>query len=73
VLIPLAAVAEHGQLQTVYVVGENRIAILRYVTLGPSGPGQSDSREVLSGLSAGETVVSTPAGRDLAGKRIEVR
>lgn len=70
VLIPQSAVIERGQLQTVYVVGENNIAMLRYVTLGAA---QQDSREVLSGLSAGETVVATPAGRDLAGKRIEVR
>jgi hypothetical protein len=40
------------------------------VTLGPE---QRQGREVLSGLSAGETVVAAPAGRDLAGKRIEVQ
>ena len=70
VFIPQAAVTEHGQLQTVYVVGENGIATLRYITLGSEQP---LGREVLSGLNAGETVVSAPAGRDLAGKRIEVR
>jgi RND family efflux transporter MFP subunit len=70
VLIPQSAVTERGQLQTVYVVGENGIATLRYVTLGPEQP---QGREVLSGLSAGETVVAAPGGRDLAGKRIEVR
>jgi RND family efflux transporter MFP subunit len=69
-LIPQAAVTERGQMQTVYVVGENSIAMLRYVTLGAA---QQDRREVLSGLNPGETVVAAPAGRDLAGKRIEVR
>jgi RND family efflux transporter MFP subunit len=70
VLVPASAVTERGQLQTVYVVGDNGIATLRYVTLGLS---QANGREVLSGVSAGETVVAAPAGRDLAGKRIEVR
>jgi len=70
VFIPQSAVTEHGQLQTVYVVGDNGIAALRYVTLGPE---QLQGREVLSGLSAGETVVAAPAARDLAGKRIEVQ
>jgi RND family efflux transporter MFP subunit len=76
VFIPSSAVTEHGQIQTVYVVGDNGIAALRYVTLGstpPAGPAQTNSREVLSGLSAGEIVVAAPAGLDLAGKRIEVR
>jgi RND family efflux transporter MFP subunit len=70
VLVPQSAVTERGQLQTVYVVGENRIAMLRYVTLGGA---QQDSREVLSGLNSGEIVVAAPGGRDLAGKRIEVQ
>jgi RND family efflux transporter MFP subunit len=70
VVLPQSAVAERGQLQTVYVVGDNNIAVLRYVTLGAA---QADGREVLSGLSAGETVVAEPGGRELAGKRIEVR
>lgn len=70
VVLPQSAVAERGQLQTVYVVGDNNIAVLRYVTLGAA---QADGREVLSGLSAGETVVAAPGGRELAGKRIEVR
>jgi RND family efflux transporter MFP subunit len=70
ILVPQSAVTEHGQLQTVYVVGENGIATLRYITLGSA---QTQSREVLSGLSAGEIVVVAPAGGDLAGKHIEVQ
>jgi RND family efflux transporter MFP subunit len=75
VFVPQSAVTEHGQIQTVYVVGENGLATLRYVTLGSTAPAESaqaNSREVLSGLSAGEIVVTAPSGRDLAGKRIEV-
>jgi RND family efflux transporter MFP subunit len=70
ILVPQSAVTELGQLQTVYVVGENGIATLRYVTLGPEQP---QGREVLSGLSVGETVVVEAGGRELAGKRVEVR
>jgi RND family efflux transporter MFP subunit len=68
VFIPQSAASERGQLQIVYVVGTNNIAALRYVTLGAE---QQQGREVLSGLSPGEVVVASPAGRNLAGKRIE--
>ncbi len=70
VLLPASAITDRGQLQSVYVVGENKIAASRYVTLGAP---QANSREVLSGVSAGEVVISNPGGRDLAGKKIEVR
>jgi RND family efflux transporter MFP subunit len=75
VFVPQSAVTEHGQIQTVYVVGENGIATLRYVTLGSTtaGTAHAESREVLSGLNAGEILVAAPAGRELAGKRIEVQ
>jgi RND family efflux transporter MFP subunit len=68
--IPRASVIEHGQLQSVYIVGENNIAGLRYVTLGRT---VKDRVEVLSGLSEGEMLVAAPAGRDLAGRHIETR
>ena len=68
--IPQSAVLERGQLREVYVLNADRIATLRYVTLGAAAEAQV---EVLSGLSAGETVVATPGERELGGKRIEVR
>ncbi len=46
------------------------MANFRYVTLGPQ---TQDHVEVLSGLMPQETIISDPGGRDLAGKRIEVR
>lgn len=70
VSIPASAITDRGQLQSVYVVGADNIAGLRFVTLGAA---QQETREVLSGLTAGETIVAAPGGRDLAGKRIEVR
>ena len=67
-VLPGAAVIQRGQLQAVYVVDDSQIAGLRYVTLGRSTAG---TVEVLSGLMAGERIVSDPAGRELAGKKVE--
>lgn len=68
VLIPRTAVVERGQLQGVYVVDQNKVASLRYITLGkPSG----DSLEVLAGLQDGERLVVRPGELDLNGKRVE--
>lgn len=68
-LIPRAAVVERGQLQGVFVLDQNQVAGLRYVTLGkPSGA----EIEVLAGLQGGERLVANPAELDLSGKRIEV-
>jgi multidrug efflux pump subunit AcrA (membrane-fusion protein) len=49
------------------VVGLNRIAELRYVTLGQTAGQQV---EVLSGLQDGEKVVAAPGDRELGGKQI---
>jgi len=69
-LIPRTAVVERGQLQGVYVLDQNKIAGLRYITLGkPSGA----QVEVLAGLQAGETLISDPGSRELSGKKIESR
>lgn len=69
-VIPRTAVVERGQLQGVYVLDQNKIAALRYVTLGKtSGPGV----EVLAGLQEGERFVAQPGVFDLSGKRIEAQ
>ena len=69
-LIPRTAVVERGQLQGIYVLDQNKIAGLRYITLGkPSGA----QVEVLAGLQAGETLISDPGSRELIGKKIESR
>ena len=69
-IIPRTAVIAHGSMQSVYVIGQNHIAELRYISVGnPHG----NEIEVLSGLSAGETVVDSPGERELSGKRIEVQ
>jgi RND family efflux transporter MFP subunit len=69
VAIPLAAVMERGQLQSVFVV-EDGVAHTRLVTTGRR---TKDAVEVLSGLNAGEKVVlPVPVGLQ-DGARVEVR
>jgi RND family efflux transporter MFP subunit len=67
-LIPRTAVIEHGQLQGVFVLDQNKVATLRYVTLGKSS---GEDVEILAGLQGGERFVAKPGQLDLTGKRIE--
>jgi RND family efflux transporter MFP subunit len=67
-LIPRTAVVERGQLQGVFVLEQNKIASLRYVTLGKSSGSEI---EVLTGLQGGEWLVAKPGELDLNSKRIE--
>jgi RND family efflux transporter MFP subunit len=69
-LIPRTAIVERGQLQGIYVLDQNRIAGLRYITLGNPTAQQV---EVLAGLQAGEMLIGDPGGRELSGKKIESR
>jgi multidrug efflux pump subunit AcrA (membrane-fusion protein) len=69
-LIPQSAVVERGQLQGVYVLDLNRLASLRYVTLGKKSGTQV---EVLAGLQEGERLVTKPGELDLNSKRIEAQ
>ncbi len=69
-VIPKTAVVDRGALKAVYVVGNDQIALLRYVTVGqPMG----DRMEVLSGLNTNEAVVVSPGDREIGGKRVEVQ
>ena len=67
VLVPQTALLHRGQLDGIYVVGQDEIASLRYVTLGRVA---DTDVEVLSGLESGERLVAQPADRDLSGKRV---
>jgi RND family efflux transporter MFP subunit len=69
-LIPQTTVVQRGQLQGVYVLDLNKIASLRYVTLGKISGAQV---EVLAGLQEDERVVAKPGDLDLNGKRIEAQ
>ena len=69
VVVPAASVAERGQMQWVFVIADGR-ARARIVTLGTR---MKDGLEVLSGVTAGERII-TPVPAELAdGSRVEVR
>jgi RND family efflux transporter MFP subunit len=69
-LVPRTAIVERGQLEGIFVLDQNRVAVLRYVTLGkPMG----DNVEVLAGLADGDRVVAKPGSLELDGKRIEAQ
>jgi RND family efflux transporter MFP subunit len=69
VVVPANSIAERGQLQSVFVA-EGGIARTRLVTTGQHA---KDAVEVLSGLNAGEKIVTPiPAGLQ-DGARLEVR
>ena len=67
-LAPASAIVARGSLSCAYVLDNNGIAQLRYVTIGTV---HGNLIEVLSGISAGEKLIDSPADRDLAGKRVE--
>jgi RND family efflux transporter MFP subunit len=58
VTVPVAALVHRGQLDSVFVVGSDRVARMRLVTIGAN---DGANAEVLSGLDAGESIVPTPA------------
>ncbi|MGD0911356.1 MAG: efflux RND transporter periplasmic adaptor subunit [Terracidiphilus sp.] len=68
ILIPHSAVVLRGSLACAYVLDEQGVAQLRYLTLGAA---QGNLVEVLSGISSGEKLVDEPLDHDFAGKRIE--
>lgn len=69
-LVPQAALVTHGSLNGIWILDANNIASLRYVSTGEK---QGTEVEILSGMSAGETMVLSPGDRELSGKRVEVR
>jgi RND family efflux transporter MFP subunit len=70
VLVPQAAIVTHGSVSGVWALDSDNIASLRYVTLGAK---HADDVQVLSGLSAGESVVLSPQDRELGGSKIKAR
>lgn len=57
VTVPAGAIVRRGQLTSVFVVGADRVAHMRLITLGSTDASRA---EVLSGIRAGESIVSTP-------------
>jgi RND family efflux transporter MFP subunit len=67
-LIPAHAIHRHGQVSSVYVV-QDGVARLRLIQAGPSSPA---GVEVLAGLDAGESVVTSPIGGVADGARVAI-
>lgn len=67
IVVPDTAIVERGQLHNLYVVGNDGVASLRYVTVSPV---DAKRVEILSGITAGERVIAEAGSRDLAGKVI---
>lgn len=58
VVIPATALVRHGQLTSVFVIDRGNVARMRLVTAGATNGADV---EILSGLDAGESIVSAPA------------
>jgi len=69
VLAPAAAIVQRNGKDTVFVVADDSKAQARPVTLGRT---LGDDREVLSGLSGGDTVVLDPPEKLTDGERVRV-
>lgn len=70
--VPSAAVVRRGQLEGVFVVGDDARARLRWVQLRPAANAE-DGREVLSGLAAGERIVGQAGSGVVDGVPVEAR
>jgi len=68
-VVPVASVVERGSLQSIFVV-EGKVARNRMVTLGQRQDGMV---EVLSGLKAGEKIVSPRVDGLTDGATVEAR
>jgi RND family efflux transporter MFP subunit len=69
-MIPHTAVVDRGQLHGIFVLDHDKVASLRYVTLGKV---LGTNVEVLAGLQSGELLVIQPGELDLDGKRVEAQ
>lgn len=72
-LAPAAALSTFGQMERVFVVGENNRAVLRLVKSGSlHGPTDRQSVEILSGLSENERVIVAPPATLREGQPLEI-
>lgn len=69
-LIPMEALITRGQLRGVYTVSQSNTALLRWLRLGRT---HGDQVEVLSGLSPGETFVTSAKGKLYNGAKISIQ
>lgn len=70
VLIPTSALITRGDLHGIYTPSQQNTAILRWLRLGRT---VGDEVEVLSGLDAGETYISSAEGKLYNGARLQIK
>ncbi len=70
-LVPADAIQRHGQVSSVYVV-QDGVARLRLIQVGPASPEGPEQVEVLAGLDAGESIVTSPIRGVADGTRVAV-
>lgn len=69
-LIPETALIKQGQLTGLYVIGNDRIAILRWLRIGKTFGNQV---EVLSGLAANEQYIVSAEGKLFNGAKVSIQ
>ena len=69
-LQPKKAIINEGQLNGIYVVGDDEVAILRWLRLGKTF---GDQVEVLSGLSIGDQYVVEAEDRLYNGSKVSIK
>jgi hypothetical protein len=73
ILAPGAALSTFGQMERVFVVGDNNRAVLRLVKSGSlHGSADRPSVEILSGLTGDERVVVAPPATLREGQPLEI-
>lgn len=70
VTVPSDALVEKGQLTGVYILGQDNVALLRWLRLGET---YGDEVEVLSGLTEGETYIVSAEGKLYNGAKVTIQ
>ena len=70
ILIPTSAIITKGELKGIYVVSQNNTALLRWLRLGRIS---GENVEVLSGLSANESYVTSYESKIVNGSKLKIQ
>ncbi|MDC6383844.1 efflux RND transporter periplasmic adaptor subunit [Flagellimonas taeanensis] len=70
VTVPSKALIQKGQLSGIYTLGQDNVALLRWLRLGET---YGDEVEVLSGLSKGETYIVSAQGKLYNGAKVTIQ
>jgi multidrug efflux pump subunit AcrA (membrane-fusion protein) len=70
VTVPSKALVQKGQLSGIYTLGQDNVALLRWLRLGET---YGDEVEVLSGLSKGETYIVSAEGKLYNGAKVTIQ